>query len=135
MARVEDVAVNLIVAAGAQVLDDGWPARLGIRRAGVGSGMTDDEVAELTARADVAAVRAYRDAVGQRTREVVATLGAAAGKEIVGEADAARAALAGFQAFVGQSRAFELGHSAVTHNAMHLGEAVTLRGLAGFPVA
>ena len=27
-----------------------------------------------------------------------------------------------------------LGHSAITHNAMHLGEAVTLRGLAGFPV-
>lgn len=134
MARVEDIAVNLIVTAGGQVLDDGWPARLGVRRVDVGTGMTDDEVAELTARADVAAVRAYRDAVGRRTRDVVATLGPAAGAEIVGEVDAARAP-AGFQAFVGQSRAFELGHSAVTHNAMHLGEAVTIRGLAGFPVA
>ena len=36
MARVEDVAVNLVLAAGRQVLDDGWSSRLDIPRTDVG---------------------------------------------------------------------------------------------------
>ena len=131
MARVEDVAVNLVVTAGRQVLDDGWSSRLGVLRTDVGQGMTEDEVAEFTARADVTAVRAYRDAVGLKTRDVAATLGPAAYTEIVGAADAARVP-GGFRALVGQPRGLELGTSAITHNAMHLGEAVTIRSLAGF---
>lgn len=130
MARVEDVAVNLVVTAGRQVLDDGWAPRLGVLRTDVGHGMTDDEVARFTARADIAAVRAYRDAVGLRTRDVAAALGPAGWEEIISEADAARVP-PDFQALAGQSRALELGYSAITHNAMHLGEAVTIRGLAG----
>lgn len=131
MARVEDVAVNLVVTAGRQVLDDGWSSRLGVRRADVGHGMTEDEVAEFTVRADVAAVRAYRDAVGLRTRDVAAALGPAGYAEIVSAADDARAP-GDFRALAGQPRALELGTSAITHNAMHLGEAVTIRSLAGF---
>ncbi|MBI1847711.1 MAG: DinB family protein [Candidatus Rokubacteria bacterium] len=134
MARVEDAAVNLVVTAGQQVLDDGWSPRLGVLRTDVGHGMTEDEVADFTARADIAAVRAYRDAVGLRTRDVAAALGPGAWAEILSTADAVRVP-AGFRAFVGQPRAFELGTSAITHNAMHLGEAVTIRGLAGFPLA
>jgi DinB superfamily len=133
MARVEDVAVNLVVTPGRQVLDDGWADRIGVRRADVGTGMTDAEVSEFTARAEPAAVSAYRDAVGLRTRDVVAALGPAGWAAILGAGDAARGP-AGFGTFVGQPRALELGHSAITHNAMHLGEAVTMRGLAGFPV-
>ena len=37
----------------------------------IGTGMTEDEVTEMTGRADIASVRAYRSAVGLRTREVV----------------------------------------------------------------
>lgn len=92
--------------------------------------MTEDEVAAFTARADIDAVRAYRDAVGLRTREVVAALAPSGWAEIVGPADAARAP-DGFRAHVGHPRAFELGDSAITHNATHLGEAVTIRSLAG----
>ena len=130
MARVEDVAVNLVVTAGQQVLDDGWSTRLGVVRTDVGTGMTEDEVAEFTVRADIAAIRAYRDAVGLKTRDVAAALEPAGWAEILGTADAARVP-GGFQVFVGQSRALELGTSAILHNAMHLGEAVTIRGLAG----
>jgi hypothetical protein len=57
LARVEEVAVNPILKTGRQVLDDGWMARLDVPRPDVGTAMTEDEVVELTVRADVDAVR------------------------------------------------------------------------------
>src|SRR5437667_2052854 len=48
MARVEDVAVNLVVVAGGQVLDDGWAERMNVSRRDAGSGMTEDEVSKLS---------------------------------------------------------------------------------------
>jgi hypothetical protein len=106
----------------------------------IGTGMTDDEVTEMTARADLAAVRAYRSAVGIRTREIVQTLRSDAWDEIVGDEDIKRAAATVFRDWVegktypwlGWSRADQLASSALPHNAAHLGEAVTIRGLAGF---
>jgi hypothetical protein len=145
MARVEDVVVNLVVADGRQVLDDGWAVRLNVPYRHIGTGMTDHQVIELTAGANVAALRAYRDAVGRRTREVVSALPAAAWEEIVGAADTGRAAAAGafgpntgwhagvgYTAWQDQSRAARLGGAALRHNAMHMGEAITVRGQAGF---
>jgi len=133
MARVEDVAVNLVLTAGRQVLDDGWSSRLSVPRTDVGRGMTEEEVMELTLRVDVDAVRAYRDAVGRKTRDVVAALGSAGLADLVSRADAARVPR-GFGALEGQPRAVELGTSAITHNAVHLGEAATIRSLAGFNI-
>ena len=133
MARVEDIGVNVIVTAGQQVLDEGWSSRLGVRRTDVGNGMTEDELTEFAARIDIGAVRAYRDAVGLKTRDVVTTLAPAGWADIVSTADAARVP-DWFKVFVGQPRALELGTSAITHNAIHLGEAVTIRSLAGFAV-
>ena len=106
----------------------------------IGSGMTEDEVAEMTGRADVTAVRAYRTAVGLRTREVLLALRPEAWDEIVGVDDIERAAGAGaFRDWVpgtnypwlGWSRAEQLASSALRHNAAHIGEAVTIRSLAG----
>ena len=141
MARTEDVAVNLVVTAGTQVLDDAWARRMNVARRDTGSGMTEDEVDGLTARADIAAVRAYRSAVGVRTREVVWALRPEAWDEIIDEADIARAA-AGIDfreyrpgqehPWRGDSRAQRLSGAAVGHNRMHLGEAITISGLAGF---
>src|SRR5215510_6586982 len=68
MARTEDVAVNLVVAGRPQVFDDAWARRMNVLRPDLGTGMTADEVAALTEQADVEAVRAYRSAVGRRTR-------------------------------------------------------------------
>jgi hypothetical protein len=145
MARTEDVAVNLVVAARPQVFDDAWARRLRIPRADMGTGMTADEVAELSERADVAAVRAYRSAVGVRTREVVRTLRPEAWDEILGLADTTRAAAVGafgpndtwvdgvgHTPWQGHTRGEQLGQTAIRHNAGHIGEAVTIRGLAGF---
>ena len=105
--------------------------------------MTDDEVSALSRRVDVAAVCAYRDAVGRRTREVVRALAPAVWDDPVTVADTARAAAAGafgpragwvdgagFPAWQDQSRAARLSGAALRHNAMHMGEAVTILGLA-----
>jgi len=145
MARTEDVSVNLVVVDGRQVLDDDWVRRLNLPWRHIGTGMPEDEVTELTARADLAALRAYRNAVGLRTQEVVRTLKPAAWEEIVGVADTARAAAAGafrsntgwaegvgYRSWQDQSRAARLAGGALRHNAMHLGEAVTVRSLGGF---
>jgi hypothetical protein len=60
----------------------------------------------------VAAVREYRVAVGERTRDVVAALRPEAWDEILG--------------------VDQLGGTAIRHNAGHIGEAVTIHALAGF---
>ena len=141
MARTEDAAVNPVVAGRAQVLDDEWMRRMNVPWRIIGTGMTDGEVTEMTARADISAVRAYRSAVGLRTREVVRALRPEAWDEIVGVEDIKRGAVAGaFRDWVegtnypwlGWTRGEQLASSALRHNAAHIGEAVTIRGLAGF---
>jgi hypothetical protein len=145
MARTEDVAVNIVVSDGRQILDDEWTRRMNVPWRTIGTGMTDADVGDLTARADVDAVRAYRAAVGRRTQDVVRALRPEEWNEIVGFTDTARAASAGafapntawvdgvgYKPWQGHSRAAQLAGSAIRHNAMHLGEAVTVRSLAGF---
>ena len=140
MARTEDAAVNPVGAARDQVLDEGWTRRMNVPWRIIGTGMTDDEVAEMTARADVAAVRAYRSAVGRRTREVVAALPASAWDAVIGVEDIRRGAAVGaFRDWVegttypwlGWTRAEQLASSALRRNSAHIGEAVTIRSLAG----
>ena len=95
MARTEDVAVNLVVTGRDQILDDAWMRRMNLPWRIIGTGMTDNEVSEMTAQADVAAVRAYRAAVGIRTREVVQGLRADAWTDTIGDQDIKRAAATG----------------------------------------
>jgi hypothetical protein len=144
MARTEDVAVNLVVAGREQILDDAWIRRMNVPWRIIGTGMTDREVSDLSARADVAAVRAYRSAVGIRTREVVRMMAVDAWDEIVGDDDIERAAATGAfrdwlrgtkYPWLGWSRADQLASSALRHNAAHIGEAVTIRSLVGLGVA
>jgi hypothetical protein len=145
MARTEDVAVNLVVADRPQVFDDAWSRRMNVPRPDMGTGMTADEVATLSEQADVAAVRRYRSAVGVRTREVVQALAPGAWDEILTLADTSRAAAVGafgprddwaegvgHRPWQGHSRGHQLGQTAIRHNTAHIGEAVTVRGLAGF---
>src|SRR6185369_5995847 len=56
----------------ATIFDDAWAKRLGISRRDFGIGMTTAEVTDLTRAIDLAALREYRDAVGRRTRELIA---------------------------------------------------------------
>jgi hypothetical protein len=147
MGRTEDAAVNLVVSNGRQVLNDDWARRMNVPSRTIGTGMTKGEVADLSRRADVDAVRAYRSAVGRQTRDVVSGLRPDAWEDIVGLVDTARAAAAGafapntawvegvgYKPWQGHTRAAQLAASAIRHNAVHLGEAITVRSLAGFPL-
>ena len=141
IARAEDTFANVILSGRDQVVDDGWLARLKISRRDFGIGMSKPEVAELTAHVDVAALRDYRDAVGRRTQEVVRGFGPA---DWQGELQAAAlekaAALGCFgpkgdmvaKAFTARPRIGILGGLLVTHSAMHMGEAQTVRTAGGF---
>jgi hypothetical protein len=73
-ARIEDVALNRFLADRRQVLDAGWLESLRVPRRDVGTGMTDAEVDELSARIDLQALKGYWDAVTARTLEVIETL-------------------------------------------------------------
>jgi hypothetical protein len=145
MARTEDVAVNLIVAGRPQVFDEAWARQMNVPRPDMGTGMTAAEVATLSEHADVAAVRRYRSAVGVRTREVVQGLAPRAWEEILSLADTTRAAAVGafgpndewvegvgHRPWQGITRGHQLGQTAIRHNTAHMGEGVTIRGLAGF---
>jgi hypothetical protein len=141
IARAEDIVVNQVLAGGAQVFDDGWMPRLGIARRDFGIGMTGPEVTELTGQLDLAALRAYRDAVGTRTRELVSGYTAQDWEGAIAPEGVARAAAAGAfgartevlsKAFPGRPRALVLSNIALFHAAGHMGEAATVRAAGGF---
>ncbi len=75
MARCEDIALNLLVAGGNQVLlTGGWLEKLGISARDTGNCMDAAEMAAFSQAVDVNALRAYRISVGRRTREIAAGL-------------------------------------------------------------
>jgi len=141
LARAEDAVVNVVVGARDQVLSsEDWPRRLGVGRRDIGTAMTETAVGELGVRLDVAAARAYRDAVGRRTQEVVRGLAPARWSEVLSAVDTDRAVTDGAfgpgaewvpKMYQGRTRGGMLGANAIAHNAMHLGEAISVRGLAG----
>jgi hypothetical protein len=141
IARAEDIFANVILTGREQVMDEGWLARLRTSRRDFGIGMTKPEVDELTARVDITALREYRDAVGRRTQEVIRGFGAADWQGELQAAELGKAAALGCfgpkgelvaKAFTGRPRIGILGGLLVTHAAMHMGEAQTVRAAGGF---
>ena len=141
IARAEDIMVNTVLAGRPQVFDDPWKKRLGITRPDFGIGMTSAEVTQLTGQIDPGALRAYRDAVGLRTREVV---GGFKPQDWEGPVavEAIERAAAGWafgtrteqlvKAFPGRPRSAVLSGIALFHSAGHMGEAATVRSAGGF---
>jgi hypothetical protein len=80
IARIEDVTLNLLVINGSQVLDE-WFEQLGYDRRDVGTGMSDEEVLELSETIHLPALHVYWVAVGQRTQQVARTIDPAILKE------------------------------------------------------
>jgi hypothetical protein len=75
LARIEDTAMNILVADRAQVLlQGGWVKRLGVSFSDCGNEMSDQEMESLSQDINLQVLRAYRRAVGIRTREIVADL-------------------------------------------------------------
>ncbi|HTY78506.1 MAG TPA: DinB family protein [Candidatus Bathyarchaeia archaeon] len=141
IARAEDILANLVVNGRDQVFDDGWLSRLKIARRDFGIGMSKPEVADLSAKIDVAALRDYRDAVGRRSREIVGGYGP---KDWEGEITAAALERAGalgcfgdrtealVKGFSGRPRRAVLAGIIVMHSAGHMGEGATIRAAGGF---
>jgi hypothetical protein len=142
IARAEDVMVNAVLAGRGQVLDDeGWAPRLRVDRRDFGIGMTGAEVTELTRRIDLAAARDYRDAVGRRTQELVRAMKDADWQGEIQAPALERAAEQGafgarreimVKNFTGRPRMLVLAGIALTHPALHIGEAITVRTAGGF---
>lgn len=141
MARIEDVAANLLLTAGKQVLDgEDWTARLGVDRRDVGTGMGAVEVDALAGRIALDALLDYRRAVGLRTRALITALPEGALTEIVGAARVGRAREAGAfgpragwvaEAWSTRPREFILGYTIIGHSFLHFGELDVIRGLLG----
>ncbi len=75
IARVEDVTMNLLVANTTQIFEEGqWSAKINASIQHTGNAMSDEEMGEFSATVDVVALRKYRAAVGQRTRQIVREL-------------------------------------------------------------
>lgn len=75
IARIEDVAMNLLVAGSSQILHrSNWLERMKMTVCDTGNEMDEEDMAKLGATIDIEALRAYRVAVGRRTREIVQQL-------------------------------------------------------------
>ena len=76
IARCEDITMNLLVAGSPQVLNqDNWLGRTKSPICHTGNEMDEAGIADFSAEVDIEALRAYRVAVGRRTREIVKQLG------------------------------------------------------------
>ena len=75
MARIEDIAMNLLVAGSGQVFtESNWQERLNAPIKDTGNLITAEKVMVLSQQLDMTALREYRSAVGLRTREIVKAL-------------------------------------------------------------
>lgn len=75
LARVEDITMNMLVAGTEQLFTKGnWAEKLKVGIVHSANRMDDESVANLSARINVTALKAYRAAVGIRTRQIVQKL-------------------------------------------------------------
>lgn len=73
--RIEDITMNILIAGGTQVLkEDDWFERLGIQFCDTGNAMNEIEIKELSDNLNMALLRTYRFAVGQRSRQILSNL-------------------------------------------------------------
>lgn len=72
IARCEDITMNLLVAGSPQVMiRDNWLDQMGITVRDTGNTMDEQVMADFSNAINIEAMRAYRVAVGRRTREIV----------------------------------------------------------------
>lgn len=136
-ARIEDITMTMLVAGTRQVFDEGnWLAKLGIAVQHSGNNMTPAEVADLSARIDIEGLKAYRLAVGERTRGIVGQLKVeqfqqqvdAARIQQVRESGAVVAAASGIIDYWStRTVAGLLLMPATRHNMLHLNEALRVK--------
>ena len=139
IARCEDVVVNVLLADRPQVFDDGdWARRINAFRRDIGTGMTNEEVSELSAGVDIPSLRVYRVVVGKRTQAAIRSLQALKWDDVI---ETARVREAVSQGALGpnagwmegpwatKTKAWFFDWEVVGHNYFHLGQAMWVRKL------
>lgn len=137
IARIEDIAMNILVADSQQILhQDDWSSQLEIQFRDSGNAMDKEAVVELSRRINIQMLRSYRVAVGRRTREIVQGLGPEALEQKVvpsrlqrvKDEGAVVAAADGVVEYWGKRNvAGLLLMPATRHNLVHLNEALRLK--------
>lgn len=137
LARIEDVTMNVLLAGRAQLFEEqGWAPRLKAPCRETGNALAPAEIAALSATADLGALRAYRDAVGRRTREIVRPLQAgdlaqkvAPGRlqRLLDEGAVVEASRGLLEYWGGLTHAGLLLMPPTRHNLVHLNEALQLK--------
>lgn len=76
IARIEDLTMGILVADGNLLFNDEWKRRLNVSISDTGNALSDDEIMELSRQLNSKELISYRNAVGQRTRDIVRSLSA-----------------------------------------------------------
>jgi len=75
ISRIEDVAMNILVAGEEQILVEGnWLKHLEVDTPSTGNAMSSSEIQDLSRQVNIPALRAYRLEVGRRTRHICQSL-------------------------------------------------------------
>ena len=75
LARIEDITMNMLVAGTVQLFArDNWAEKLNVAIIHSANKMDAESMAKLSAGIDLVALKAYRNAIGRRTREIVKKL-------------------------------------------------------------
>ncbi|HLF78932.1 MAG TPA: DinB family protein [Dehalococcoidia bacterium] len=142
MSRSEDMGVNALVRGAPEVFDrDGWQEKLNVPYRHVGTASSTEEVSALNTQVDLAALLAYRDAVGRETHEWLTQLDVSGLDHLVNTGDRI-AATSPFADHVAARMRTVLGtrpaswyvvRLAIWHNFFHLGHAEHVMHLLGIP--
>lgn len=142
MARAEDSAMNLLVTEGREVLDDAWCKRMNVSRRDAGTGMTMDEVMDLSARVHLPSLTEYGKAVGERAADLVSSMTSSDLDEVVSPETVHCAVVqlvaepmrAGLEELWQETRRGDfLIWLPLTHNYEHVGQVDLIRGMLGHP--
>lgn len=74
IARIEDLAGNLLVMGQDQILNDDWIARLNVNVRDTGNAMTDMQIIQFSTQVSKTELINYRNAVGCQTRKIIKSL-------------------------------------------------------------
>jgi hypothetical protein len=137
IARIEDTAMNILVADSPQVFNQAnWRERLGVSFQDCGNQMQTAELLKLSNEIDLQVLREYRAAVGLRTQEIVAQIQSSDLKmkvkpvriqRVLGEGAILDAARGVTDYWSKRDIAGLLLMPASRHNLVHLGEAYQLK--------
>jgi len=137
LARIEDITMNMLAAGTSQLFTlGGWGKKMNVSIIHSANKMDDESMANLSAKINVAALKAYRIAVGKRTREIVKKLQAKDFKQkvdptriqkVMDEGAVTKEASEVINYWSTRTIAGLLLMPATRHNVLHLNEALRIR--------